>query len=162
MNSRCSCPCHSQPAAQWVWASEELVGFGCQGAGLDEEDATTGLLSHKRKRRKWEEADEEVEPDENEEKDAERERDQREKQEFEERLRARDEAKTRKIAEAKLSKEELEVCSCYLRLFRCFSSFFSEFREGWVSCWFLDCTMITLHLFPGILCLLRAVNGSLS
>eukprot|EP00884_Botryococcus_braunii_P008381 jgi/Botrbrau1/17544/Bobra.0864s0003.1 len=77
-----------------------------QGEGRDEEDGTTGLLSHKRRKRKWEEDldDGGGELDEEEE----RERDQREKQEFEERLKARDEAKTRKIAEAKLSKEELE------------------------------------------------------
>ena len=41
--------------------------------------------------------------------EAERERDKQAKEEFEERLRARDEAKTRKIAEARLSKAEIEA-----------------------------------------------------
>ena len=40
-------------------------------------------------------------------KEEERERDLQERMEFEERMRARDEAKTRKLAEARLSKEEL-------------------------------------------------------
>lgn len=103
---------------------------------MDEEDGTTGLLSHKRKRRKWEEAEEEVEPDENEEKDEERERDQREKQEFEERLRARDEAKTRKIAEAKLSKEELEVWATANPAWpRCSNVSFRKFQERFVCFW---------------------------
>jgi hypothetical protein len=41
--------------------------------------------------------------------EAERERDQREKEEFEERLRARDDEKTRRIVEQRIPKEELEV-----------------------------------------------------
>ncbi len=42
-------------------------------------------------------------------KQAQREQDQQEKDEFEARLRARDEEKTRKLMEARLSKEEMEV-----------------------------------------------------
>jgi hypothetical protein len=41
--------------------------------------------------------------------EAEREADQREKEEFEERLRARDDEKTRRIVEQRIPKEELEV-----------------------------------------------------
>ncbi len=42
-------------------------------------------------------------------KQAQREQDQQEKEEFEARLRARDDEKTRKLMEARLSKEEMEA-----------------------------------------------------
>lgn len=45
--------------------------------------------------------------------------DQREKEEFEERLRLKDEARTRKIAEAKLTKEELQVSKRLLTSWTC-------------------------------------------
>ena len=54
-----------------------------------------------------------------------RERDQREKEEFAERLRLKDEEKTKKIMEAKVSKEQLEVlpkpdlCLTYLPASAC-------------------------------------------
>lgn len=48
--------------------------------------------------------------------EAEREADQREKEEFEERLRARDDEKTRRIVEQRIPKEELEVCSPHVVL----------------------------------------------
>ena len=63
----------------------------------------------KRKKRAWEEDSDEG-PDSEEEREKQRQDDQREKEEFEQRLRDRDEAKTRKLMEAKLSKEEIEVC----------------------------------------------------
>lgn len=63
----------------------------------------------KRKKRAWE-ADSDEGPDSEEEREKQRQEDQREKEEFEQRLRDRDEAKTRKLMEAKLSKEEIEVC----------------------------------------------------
>ena len=64
----------------------------------------------KRKKRAWEEDSDEG-PDSEEEREKQRQEDQREKEEFEQRLRDRDEAKTRKLMEAKLSKEEIEVRS---------------------------------------------------
>ena len=72
----------------------------------------------KRKKRAWEEDSDEG-PDSEEEREKQRQDDQREKEEFEQRLRDRDEAKTRKLMEAKLSKEEIEVrCSAaYTRHF---------------------------------------------
>lgn len=82
-----------------------------QGEGQEESD-TVGLTNRlaKRQKRAWEQgsgSDEDAS-------DKERTRDQREKEEFEARLKARDEAKTRKIAEAKLSREEVEVgCTIY-------------------------------------------------
>ena len=48
-------------------------------------------------------------------KQAQREQDQQEKEEFEARLRARDEEKTRKLMEARLSKEEMEVTPAPMR-----------------------------------------------
>ena len=87
-----------------------------QAGPHEEEDDDTCARLPKRRRRAWEEP----EDGEGEGSDAEAERaaaaaeaareaDLRERAEFEERLRARDEAKTRKIAEAKLSKEEVAV-----------------------------------------------------
>ena len=64
----------------------------------------------KRGKRAWEEAPEDEGEAEKERKlEEERERAQREKEEFAERLRLKDEEKTRKIMEAKVSKEEMEV-----------------------------------------------------
>ena len=62
----------------------------------------------KRKKRAWEEDSDEG-PDSEEEREQQRQEDQRAKEEFEQRLRDRDEAKTKKLMEAKLSKEEIEV-----------------------------------------------------
>ena len=71
---------------------------------------TTGLTDRlaKRQRRAWEEGSG---SEDDSEKEAERKllKDQQEKEDFEARLKARDEAKTRKIAEARLSKEEVQV-----------------------------------------------------
>ena len=66
-------------------------------------------LGPKRKKRAWEEDSDEG-PDSEDEREKQRQEDQREKEEFEQRLRDRDEAKTRKLMEAKLSAEEIEVC----------------------------------------------------
>lgn len=65
----------------------------------------------KKSKRAWEAGsdDEDAARKEKEEEEA-RERDQREKEEFAERLRLKDEEKTRKIMEAKVSKEQMEVC----------------------------------------------------
>lgn len=75
-----------------------------------EQDGGAVLPQGKKQRRAWEEDEEEEEgPAEREERRAreERERDKREKEEFEERLRARDETRTKKLApEEKLSKAE--------------------------------------------------------
>ncbi|KAK9798519.1 hypothetical protein WJX73_006705 [Symbiochloris irregularis] len=72
-------------------------------------ETTTGLTDRlaKRQRRAWEEGSSSSD---DEEKQAERQRlkDQQDKEEFEARLKARDEAKTRRIAEARLSKEEVQ------------------------------------------------------
>lgn len=68
----------------------------------------------KRARRKWEQnSDDEAEEEKQRQEEQAREKDQLEKEEFAERLRLKDEEKTRKIMEAKISKEELEV---HLRL----------------------------------------------
>lgn len=48
--------------------------------------------------------------------EGERERDRQAKEEFEERLKARDEARTRHIAEARLSKSELEVGNLFVTI----------------------------------------------
>lgn len=75
-----------------------------------EEDEGGGVRVAKRGKRTWEEGSEdEGEAEKERRAEEERERDQREKEEFAERLRLKDEEKTRKIMEAKVSKEELEV-----------------------------------------------------
>ena len=66
----------------------------------------------KRKKRAWEEDSDEG-PDSEDEREKQRVEDQRAKEEFEQRLRDRDEAKTKKLMEAKLSKEEIEVCLAF-------------------------------------------------
>ena len=79
------------------------------GAGNDDGGGVRGA---KKRRRTWEEGSDEDAaggPDSEDEAEAQRLADQREKEAFEERLRAKDEARTRKIAEAKLSAEELRV-----------------------------------------------------
>ena len=85
------CPCCMQAAAE---------------NGQDEMHVAVGP---KRKKRAWEEDSDEG-PDSEDERERQRQEDQRAKEEFEQRLRDRDEAKTRKLMEAKLSKEEIEVC----------------------------------------------------
>ena len=85
----------------WLQAAE-VNGEADDGAG-------TGL-GHKRRKRAWEEdSDKEDGPAEEEAKRLAEEKDARERDEFAERLRLKDDAKTRKIAEDKLSKEELKV-----------------------------------------------------
>lgn len=73
--------------------------------GQDEAQVDKGP---KRKRRAWEEDSDEG-PDSEDEREKQRQEDQRQKEEFEQRLRDRDDAKTKKLMEAKLSKEEIEV-----------------------------------------------------
>ena len=76
----------------------------------DADDGAATGLGHKRRKRAWEEDSvQEDGPDEEEAKRLADEKDARERDEFAERLRLKDDAKTRKIAEAKLSKEELKV-----------------------------------------------------
>ena len=78
----------------------------------EEEDGTDagGIRTAKRAKRAWEEgSDDDAEAERQRKEEEAREQDQREKEEFAERLRLRDEEKTRKIMEAKISKEELEV-----------------------------------------------------
>lgn len=98
----------------------ETVNLRCvharQAGAHEEDEGDTGARLPKRRRRAWEEPEDgEGEGSEAEAErvaaaaEAAREADLRERAEFEERLRARDEAKTRNIAEAKLSKEEVAV-----------------------------------------------------
>lgn len=80
----------------------------------DADDGAGTGLGHKRRKRAWEEdSDKEDGPDEEEAKRLAEEKDARERDEFAERLRLKDDAKTRKIAEDKLSKEELKVKSSH-------------------------------------------------
>ncbi|KAK9845793.1 hypothetical protein WJX81_002540 [Elliptochloris bilobata] len=109
-------PVHAAPTTAPVPKPAKQKKLRKAKAGLlaEEEGDEGGARLPKRRRRAWEE------PEEGEEEGADaeaeraaaaveaaREADLRERVEFEERLRARDEAKTRKIAEAKLSKEEV-------------------------------------------------------
>lgn len=80
-----------------------------------------GIRTSKRQKRAWEEAegsDGEAEAERQRKEQEEREQDQREKEEFAERLRLRDEERTRKIMQAKLSKEEIEVFAQLLPVHR--------------------------------------------
>jgi hypothetical protein len=81
--------------------------------GAADDDSGGAALGARKRRRAWEveeDAGDGAEgPNSEDEAEAKRVADQKEKAEFEERLRARDEARTRKIAEAKLSAEELAV-----------------------------------------------------
>ena len=89
--------------------SDTLQAAAVNGDAGDEVTVGPG---HKRRKRAWEEdedADGEPAQDEEEAKRLAEEKDQKEKEEFVERLRQKDEARTRKLAEAKLSKEELQV-----------------------------------------------------
>ena len=76
--------------------------------GQDETHAGSAAAP-KRKKRAWEEDSGGEGPDSEDERERQRQEDQQAKEEFEQRLRERDEAKTRKIMEAKLSREEIEV-----------------------------------------------------
>ena len=77
--------------------------------GDEQETELAGRLP-KRSKRAWEaDSDEEGANKKEKEEEEARERDQREKEEFAERLRLKDEEKTKKIMEAKVSKEQLEV-----------------------------------------------------
>jgi hypothetical protein len=95
--------------------TQRAVHRGCRHAlqareENGEADEVKPGQSAKRRKRAWEESSEEEDGhDSDAEAEAKRLADQREKEEFEERLRLKDEARTRKIAEAKLTKEELEV-----------------------------------------------------
>ena len=87
-----------------------------QAGAHEEDEGDTGARLPKRRRRAWEEPEDGEDGGSDAEAEraaaaaeAAREADLRERAEFEERLRARDEAKTRNIAEAKLSKEEVAV-----------------------------------------------------
>lgn len=74
----------------------------------EEEEGPTGVVRHQKKRHRWEEDEEdEVARAEALAQEA-RLRDQQEKEEFEARLRAKDESRTRKVAETGLSKKERE------------------------------------------------------
>ena len=76
----------------------------------DEQETELGARLPKRSKRGWEaNAEEEDAAQKEKEEEEARERDQREKEEFAERLRLKDEEKTKKIMEAKVSKEQLEV-----------------------------------------------------
>jgi hypothetical protein len=77
--------------------------------GQDETHAGSAAAP-KRKKRAWEEDSGGEGPDSEDERERQRQEDQRAKEDFEQRLRERDEAKTRKLMEAKLSREEIEVC----------------------------------------------------
>lgn len=79
-----------------------------QAAAENGQDETQLAKGPKRKKRAWEE-DLDEGPDSEEERERQRAEDQRAKEEFEQRLRDRDEAKTKKLMEAKLSQEEIEV-----------------------------------------------------
>ena len=92
-----------------------------QAAEADGETNGTAVHPAARRKRAWEGDSDEDAVAEHEAKEAEeaaaaeaaaREEDLRQRAEFEERLRARDEARTRKIAEAKLTPEELAVRCC--------------------------------------------------
>jgi len=73
-------------------------------------DENRGVRVAKRGKRAWEEGSEgDEEAERKRMAEEERERDQREKTEFAERLRLKDDEKTRKVIEAKVSKEEMEV-----------------------------------------------------
>lgn len=76
-------------------------------ADADPPEAEPTVPGAHRRKRAWE--------DDGSDGEAERERDRIAKEEFEERLKAKDEAKTRKIAEARLSKGEMEVSVWSLR-----------------------------------------------
>jgi pre-mRNA-splicing factor ATP-dependent RNA helicase DHX16 len=77
----------------------------------DEDDEEVGgMRVAKRGKRTWEEdSEDDAEARKEREEEEEREKDQREKEEFAERLRLKDEEKTRKIMEAKVSKEQMQV-----------------------------------------------------
>ena len=74
-----------------------------------EETHAGSAVAPKRKKRAWEEDSGGEGPDSEDERERQRQEDQRAKEDFEQRLRERDEAKTRKLMEAKLSQEEIEV-----------------------------------------------------
>ncbi|DBA85647.1 TPA: hypothetical protein ACH3X1_005222 [Trebouxia sp. C0004] len=82
-----------------------------KAAAEDQEDDGINLAAPKRRKRTWEQASDEEDEDpeavEAARKEAEMEADRVEREAFEQRLKERDDAKTRKMAEAKLSKEEL-------------------------------------------------------
>ena len=95
------------------WENRSIISRLCaQGDDLGGPDASDGLTDRlaKRQKRAWEEGS----SDEEHAAERQRAKDQEEKQEFEERLKARDEAKTRKIAEARLSKEEVQVSTMHM------------------------------------------------
>ncbi|CAG9460375.1 unnamed protein product [Pedinophyceae sp. YPF-701] len=87
------------------------AGDELDGAGGDDDVAVAQVLSRRgdRRKRKWEEdAEEDDEAKQEAEKQAEMDRDVEERKAFEERLKARDDAKTAKLMEKKLSREERE------------------------------------------------------
>ena len=94
----------------WGLFARHLCIFQALERENGDEDDGGGVRVAKRGKRAWEEAPEdEGEAEKERRAEEERERDQREKEEFAERLRLKDEEKTRKIMEAKVSKEEMEV-----------------------------------------------------
>ena len=66
-------------------------------------------------------------------KQAQREADQREKEDFEARLRARDDEKTRKLMEARMSKEEMKARAAYLVNQSCLVCRHSSVSSLWQS-----------------------------
>lgn len=96
-----------------VISNPSLVSRPCSQAatenGREEETHAGSAAAPKRKKRAWEEDSGGEGPDSEDERERQRQEDQRAKEEFEQRLRERDEAKTRKLMEAKLSREEIEV-----------------------------------------------------
>ena len=95
------------------WENRSIISRLCaQGDDLGGPDASDGLTDRlaKRQKRAWEEGS----SDEEDAAERQRAKDQEEKEEFEARLKARDEAKTRKIAEARLSKEEVQVSTMHM------------------------------------------------
>ena len=89
--------------------STEPCGCIMQRGEQAEEPPDEGpAVAKQGRKRAWESRDSGSDSEE-----AERERDRQAKDEFEERLKARDEARTRHIAEARLSKSELEVSNLH-------------------------------------------------
>ena len=96
-------------AAPGCKMSHPILEFPLAQAGTENGAEEAPLdVGPKRKKRAWEEDSDEG-PDSEDEREKQRQEDQRAKEEFEQRLRDRDEAKTRKLMEAKLSKEEIEA-----------------------------------------------------
>jgi len=82
-----------------------------QAVDWGDEEEEGGMRVAKRGKRSWEEGSEDDAEARKEREEEEEREDQREKEEFAERLRLKDEEKTRKIMEAKVSKEQMQVTS---------------------------------------------------